>query len=109
MNNTFGVPGVEENCFFLKDLLQAKSLRKRINDSFELASLPGTSAEERKRLLTFVVVRHAVPGCICSFGVTELAPGRNCSMRINALDALGWFIEHCLLHQAALLTRHGHH
>ena len=56
VNNTFGVPGVEENCFFLKDLAQAKALRKRINDSFEVASLPGTSPEERRRLLTFVVV-----------------------------------------------------
>ena len=60
VNNTFGVPGVEENCFFLKDLAQAKLLRKRINDSFEVACLPGTSPEERKRLLTFVVVGPVV-------------------------------------------------
>lgn len=57
MTNTFNVPGVEENCFFLKDMEGAKALRQRINECFEISALPSTSAEERKRLLTFVVVR----------------------------------------------------
>lgn len=56
VNNTFGVPGVEENAFFLKDLEQAKAIRQRINECFEVANLPDTSPAERKRLLTFVVV-----------------------------------------------------
>lgn len=54
--NTFNVPGVEENCFFLKDMEGAKALRQRINECFEISALPSTSPEERKRLLTFVVV-----------------------------------------------------
>ena len=57
MTNTFNVPGVEENCFFLKDMEGAKALRQRINECFEISALPSTSPEERKRLLTFVVVR----------------------------------------------------
>ena len=57
VTNTFGVPGVEENCFFLKKMEEANELRKRINECFEIASLPNTSPEERKRLLTFVIVR----------------------------------------------------
>jgi len=56
VTNTFGVPGVEENCFFLKTIAEAKKLRQRINESFEIASLPNTTYEERKRLLTFVIV-----------------------------------------------------
>ena len=56
MTNTFNVPGVEENCFFLKDMEGAKALRQRINECFEISALPSTSPEERKRLLTFVVV-----------------------------------------------------
>ena len=57
VTNTFGVPGVEENCFFLKKMEDAKRLRQRINECFEIASLPDTTPEERKQLLTFVVVR----------------------------------------------------
>ena len=58
VTNTFNVPGVEENCFFLKDMEGAKALRQRINECFEISALPSTSPEERKRLLTFVVVCH---------------------------------------------------
>ncbi len=57
VTNTFNVPGVEENCFFLKDMEGAKALRQRINECFEISALPSTTPEERKRLLTFVVVR----------------------------------------------------
>lgn len=58
VTNTFNVPGVEENCFFLKDMEGAKALRQRINECFEISALPSTTPEERKRLLTFVVVCH---------------------------------------------------
>lgn len=58
VTNTFNVPGVEENCFFLKDMEGAKALRQRINECFEISALPSTTPEERKRLLTFVVVGH---------------------------------------------------
>lgn len=56
--NTFNVPGVENNprIFFLKQLDHARSIRNKLIESFERASLPSTTAEERKRLLTFVVV-----------------------------------------------------
>eukprot|EP00891_Asterochloris_glomerata_P001208 jgi/Astpho2/1208/Aster-08175 len=56
VNNTFGVPGVEENCLFLKDMEHAKAIRHRVNQAFELAALPTTSPAERERLLTFVIV-----------------------------------------------------
>jgi NADH:ubiquinone reductase (non-electrogenic) len=53
---TFGVPGVQEHAFFLKELADARRLRKRIAELFETAALPGTSEKERRRLLSFVVV-----------------------------------------------------
>ena len=56
VTNTFNVPGVEENCFFLKKMEEAKQLRQRINECFEIASLPNTTPEERKQLLSFVIV-----------------------------------------------------
>lgn len=68
MTNTFNVPGVKENCFFLKDMEGAKMLRQRINECFEISALPSTTPEERKRLLTFVVVCcfvHACPQHCC--------------------------------------------
>ncbi|KAM7270420.1 hypothetical protein ACFE04_029634 [Oxalis oulophora] len=54
--NTFNTPGVEENCYILKEVEDAKRLRKAVIDSFEKASLPNISDDERKRLLHFVSV-----------------------------------------------------
>ncbi|KJA27081.1 hypothetical protein HYPSUDRAFT_63340 [Hypholoma sublateritium FD-334 SS-4] len=53
-SSTHGVSGLE-NCFQLKTIGDAQSIRRRIMDNFEMASLPTTSAEERKRLLSFVI------------------------------------------------------
>uniref|UniRef100_A0A8H8CLV4 EF-hand domain-containing protein n=1 Tax=Psilocybe cubensis TaxID=181762 RepID=A0A8H8CLV4_PSICU len=53
-SSTHGVPGLE-NCFQLKTIGDAQAIRRRIMDNFERASLPTTSPEERKRLLSFVV------------------------------------------------------
>jgi len=55
-NNTFGCPGVTENCLFFKSIEDAKKLRLRISECFERAALPYTSDEERAKLLSFVVV-----------------------------------------------------
>ncbi|KAB5595440.1 NADH dehydrogenase [Ceratobasidium theobromae] len=49
-----GVPGLE-NCFQLKTIRDAQGMRRRIFDNFELASLPTTTPEQRKRLLSFVI------------------------------------------------------
>ncbi|KAF9526941.1 hypothetical protein CPB83DRAFT_769273 [Crepidotus variabilis] len=53
-SSTHGVPGLE-NCFQLKTISDAQAMRRRILDNFETASLPTTTPEERKRLLSFVV------------------------------------------------------
>ena len=72
VSSTHGVPGLE-HCFQLKTVGDARAIRRRIlggyvlllkfttnppiyiADNFETASLPSTSEEERKRLLSFVV------------------------------------------------------
>ena len=51
---THGVPGLER-CYQLKTIGDAQRIRQRIIDNFEVASLPTTTPEERKRLLSFVV------------------------------------------------------
>jgi len=53
---TFGVPGVQEHAFFLKELADARRLRRRVAELFETAALPGTGERDRRRLLSFVVV-----------------------------------------------------
>ena len=70
-SNTFGVPGIvgqeediehspsgtnKHNVFFLKQLEHARAIRNRIIECFERASSPFISKDEKKRLLTFVVV-----------------------------------------------------
>lgn len=54
--STFGVPGVTDHAVFLKQLSDARLIRRRIVDALERASLPHTTEEERKRLLHFVIV-----------------------------------------------------
>ncbi|CAL8468561.1 g8101 [Coccomyxa elongata] len=53
---TFGVPGVMEHCYFLKEINDAVGLRRRVGQCFELAALPGTLEADRKKLLRFIVV-----------------------------------------------------
>ncbi|ELR12509.1 pyridine nucleotidedisulfide oxidoreductase domain containing protein, partial [Acanthamoeba castellanii str. Neff] len=55
-NTTFGTPGVEKYCHFLKELNDARRIRQQITQNFEVAGLPGQPEEEIKRLLHFVVV-----------------------------------------------------
>ncbi|KAF3767531.1 hypothetical protein M406DRAFT_40746 [Cryphonectria parasitica EP155] len=52
--NPHGVKGLE-NCFFLKDINDARKIRNQVIANLELACLPTTSDEERRRLLSFVV------------------------------------------------------
>ncbi|KAL0353157.1 UNVERIFIED_CONTAM: External alternative NAD(P)H-ubiquinone oxidoreductase B2, mitochondrial [Sesamum angustifolium] len=54
--NTFNIPGVAENCHFLKEIEDAQKIRRTIIDCFERASLPNLSEEEREKILHFVVV-----------------------------------------------------
>ena len=54
--NTFKVPGVTEHALFLKELEDAREIRRRIISNFELALAPGVSEVERRRLLHTVIV-----------------------------------------------------
>lgn len=55
-NATFGIPGVREHGLFLKEVPDAQAIRKRIMDCVETAQFKDQSEEERKRLLSMVVV-----------------------------------------------------
>jgi NADH:ubiquinone reductase (H+-translocating) len=52
--NPHGVKGLE-NCNFLKTIDDARLIRNKVLRNLELACLPTTSDEERRRLLSFVI------------------------------------------------------
>lgn len=56
VTNTFNVPGVAEHACFLKEIDDARRIRQSLAANLERASLPGTTPEERGRLLHFVSV-----------------------------------------------------
>ncbi|KAF9924921.1 hypothetical protein BGZ65_008059, partial [Modicella reniformis] len=51
---THGVQGLE-HCNFLKSIADARDIRKKVMENFEIASLPTTTEEERRQLLSFVI------------------------------------------------------
>lgn len=55
-SQAFGVKGVKENAFFMKDIEDARKVRRRILECFEIASLPTTSDAIRQQLMRFAVV-----------------------------------------------------
>ena len=56
VSSTFGVPGVAEHGFFLKEVADARRIRDRLLANLELATQPGVSPAERERLLHVVIV-----------------------------------------------------
>ena len=46
----------KNNVYFMKDLEHARAVRNRVVRCFEEASLPTKTEEEKKKLLSFVIV-----------------------------------------------------
>ncbi|KAH6773735.1 alternative dehydrogenase 2 [Perilla frutescens var. hirtella] len=53
---TFGIKGVKEHAFFLREVAHAQDIRKRLLLNLMLSENPGVSEEEKERLLHCVVV-----------------------------------------------------
>lgn len=71
-NQIFGTKGVRENAFFLKDVGDARRLRKRILECFEIASLPTTSEEVKRQILHFAIVGGGPTGMELSAELNDL-------------------------------------
>jgi NADH dehydrogenase len=56
VSRTFGTPGVRENAMFFKDIGDAKRVKRRVRECFELAVLPTTTTDMQKHLLHFAIV-----------------------------------------------------
>ncbi|CEM16721.1 unnamed protein product [Vitrella brassicaformis CCMP3155] len=61
-SSSFGVKGVYENCYFLKEVDDARRLRSAVQDRFERANIPEVTEEEKRRILTFVVCEGGPTG-----------------------------------------------
>ncbi|GIK04731.1 hypothetical protein Aspvir_008825 [Aspergillus viridinutans] len=66
VTKTFNTRGVRENALFFKDIGDARRVRRRVRECFELAVLPTTAPEMQKWLLHFAIVGAGPTG-------TELA------------------------------------
>jgi len=53
---TFGVPGVENHAHFLRDMRDGQAIRRRLLQNIEASTLPTLTQEERRRLLSVVIV-----------------------------------------------------
>lgn len=54
--NTFNTPGVTEHALFLKEVQDARKIRNKILDCFELAAEPEIDDEKKRAILHFAVV-----------------------------------------------------
>jgi len=82
ISSSLRTPGLsKENVYFLKTVNDAKRLKKRVIDLLEQASQPGLSDEERRKMLTFVVVGGGPTGVeycgeLCDFLEDVTSKGR---------------------------------
>ncbi|KAJ2163197.1 NADH:ubiquinone oxidoreductase [Coemansia sp. RSA 552] len=94
--NTFGTPGVSEHACFLKEMRDARKIRRRLMDAVESASFDDISEEERDRLLHMVVVGGGPTGIeyageLHDFLTDDLSqwyPGLAHRVRITLVEAL---------------------
>ncbi|CAK4111107.1 unnamed protein product [Aphanomyces euteiches] len=92
---TFGLPGVEEHAFFLKEIHHARAIRRRIVENFELATQPGVPEDVQRQLLHFVVVGGGPTGVefcaeLYDFVVEDLTrfyPQVSNLLRVSLVDA----------------------
>lgn len=93
-SQTFGTPGVRENAYFQKDVGDARAIRKRILELFELARLPNIPEETKRCLLHFAIVGGGPTGmefaaCLSDLirqDLSKIHPGLMKYIRITLYD-----------------------
>ena len=74
VNNYFGIAGLEQTAFGLKDLVQSMALRNQVIARFEEAAWT-TDPERRRMLLTFAIVGGGPTGVEFAGALSELIRG----------------------------------
>ncbi|QHO58837.1 Internal alternative NAD(P)H-ubiquinone oxidoreductase A1 [Arachis hypogaea] len=72
---TFGIKGVKEHAFFLREVNHAQEIRKRLLLNLMLSENPGISEEEKKRLLHCVVIGGGPTGVEFSGELSDFIMG----------------------------------
>ena len=72
---TFGTPGVEEYCNYLKQVGDAQQIKNAIVNCFEQAGLPNITDEEKENQLTFVIVGAGPTGIEFSAELLDFIEG----------------------------------
>ncbi|ETW07580.1 hypothetical protein, variant [Aphanomyces invadans] len=93
--STFGLPGVVEHAFFLKEVHHARAIRRRILENFELATQPGVSEATQRQLLHFIVVGGGPTGIefcaelydFVNEDLTRLYPQVSNFLQVSLIDA----------------------
>ncbi|CAD6447677.1 1671b8a3-49f7-43e9-ba33-68a0ae5260ad [Sclerotinia trifoliorum] len=93
-SQTFGIEGVRENALFLKDVGDARKIRKRILECFETAALPTSSESLKKQLLNFAIVGGGPTGVefaaelfdLCHEDLSTLYPSLTSYIKITIYD-----------------------
>ena len=93
-SQTFGTKGVKENAYFMKDVGDARRVRKRILECFEIAALPTTTDTLREQLLRFAVVGGGPTGMefaaelsdLVHEDMSKLYPDLTAKVKIMVLD-----------------------
>ncbi|CZT05442.1 related to mitochondrial cytosolically directed NADH dehydrogenase [Rhynchosporium agropyri] len=84
--NTFDTPGVGEHCLFMKSVSDAITLREKVLDSFELASLPLYTESQKKSILHFIIVGGGPTGVELAAELDELIHGHLLSIYPECRD-----------------------
>ncbi|KAG4434718.1 hypothetical protein IFR05_009795 [Cadophora sp. M221] len=84
--NRFNTPGVEQHCHFMKSVSDAMSVREKILDCFELASLPHFSTSQKRTLLHFVIIGGGPTGVELAAELDELIHGHLLSIYPECRD-----------------------
>lgn len=114
VSNTFGIPGVEEHAFLLKELSDARAIRQRICECFERAYKPGRTEDEIRGLLHFVVVGGGPTGVefaaelhdFVTQDVRRWFPDMQQHVRITLLEARGAILTQFDAKLGAYARRH---
>ena len=80
INNTFGVKGVEDHCFYFKSIKDANKLRSQMSECFERAALPYTSEEVRPVL----PCHHLCTTCALCTGSCAQSPSSKAQRKLQS-------------------------